>query len=123
MKKFIEFLYIDNVSVNVHALMRYLQAKGAEHEPNGELRVQALVYLTIAGEHQRSGAAVTTEWITDTLRLSQSRASGACTALVAKGLVDRERILAKPGWRFQYWPVASVSLRAQARPHWKPQEP
>ncbi|MDE2772179.1 MAG: helix-turn-helix domain-containing protein [Gemmatimonadota bacterium] len=123
MKKFIEFLYIDNEPVNVHALLDYLAAKGAEHEPHGELRVQALVYCAIAGEHQRTGAAVTTEWISDTLRFSRSRTSGTCAALLAKGLIDRERILAKPSWRFLYWPVASVSLRAQARPPWKPQEP
>lgn len=109
MTKISEFLYLDNEPVNVNEVMDYLEARG-RGEPKGELRAQALVYATIAGGHHRTGDAVTTEWITHTLRWSRARTAATTAALVKKGLAVRERRMDDVGWRYAYWPLQKRPL-------------
>ncbi|MCY3875437.1 MAG: hypothetical protein OXF88_14235 [Rhodobacteraceae bacterium] len=119
MKDFTEFLYIDNSPINVQTLMSVLEAKQREGgEPKGDLRAQALVYLTIAGEFEarsRKHASISTEWVRETLGLSRSRIASTIITLRAKGLIERHGDMRSQG--YVYSPVRSPVRARRRKPH------
>lgn len=113
-----KILYIDSEPVNVQKLMRVLEARAKPGERDGDLRAQALVYTTIAGAYAETEQPVMVEWIKKTLRFSRSRTSGAVTALLQKGLIEREeRPAAVKGRHFVYWPQSGpITVRQRQAP-------